>query len=51
MRADTCLIGCNIRTIGFPRQSLVPKRMEAQGVVSKNMARGKVDCEMVADGT
>lgn len=34
---------------GSRARSLVPKRMEAQGLVSKNKVRGKPDCEMVAD--
>jgi len=48
MRPDTC----NIRTIKVPAPNpLVPKRTEAQGFVSKKPARGKADCEMVAEGT
>ena len=39
----------NIRTIRFPRP--IPKRMEAQGFVSKKPAWGKADREMIANGT
>jgi len=36
---------------GSRAQSRFPSAMEAQGFVSKKQARGKPDCEMVADGT